>query len=160
MNQLAGQEIQFKIAQPETSFIIGSNSIETRGDLYTMKINSITRPDNLRSKRLFDLLISFIGLCISPVLILFFEHKKQLLVNLFSVFKGEISIVGYFMRETEDVEKTRDLPSLKRGLLNPLSGNTVNDSKLIDQVNINYAREYSIIKDLRVLIKKWTYLDL
>ena len=64
------------------------------------------------------------------------------------------------MRETEDVEKTRDLPSLKRGLLNPLSGNTVNDSKLIDQVNINYAREYSIIKDLRVLIKKWTYLDL
>ncbi|MAA57988.1 MAG: hypothetical protein CL855_05910, partial [Cryomorphaceae bacterium] len=159
MNQLAGQEIHFKIAQPETSFIIGSNSIETRGDLYAMKINSITRPDNLRSKRIFDLLISFIGLCISPILIWFFEHKKQFLLNLLSVFKGEISIVGYCIREPEDVEKTQDLPSLKRGLLNPLSGNTVNDPKLIDQVNINYAKEYSIIKDLRVLIKKWTYLD-
>jgi lipopolysaccharide/colanic/teichoic acid biosynthesis glycosyltransferase len=124
-----------------------------------MKINSITRPDNLRSKRIFDLLISFIGLCISPVLIWFFEQKKQFLLNLLSVFKGEISIVGYCIQESKDVEKTQDLPSLKRGLLNPLSGNTVNDPKLIDQVNINYAKEYSIIKDLRVLIKKWTYLD-
>ena len=84
---------------------------------------------------------------------------KRLFVNLFSVFKGEISIVGYCIQESEDVEKTQDLPSLKRGLLNPLSGNTVNDPKLIVQVNINYAKEYSIIKDLRVLIKKWTYLD-
>tara|TARA_B100000524_G_scaffold96852_1_gene46039 strand:+ start:4344 stop:6299 length:1956 start_codon:yes stop_codon:yes gene_type:complete len=159
MNQLAGQEIHFKIAQPDTSFIIGSNSIETRGDLYAMKINSITRPDNLRSKRIFDLFISCIGLCLSPLLIWLFMRKKQFIFNLFSVFKGEISIVGYCTQKTEDVDKNRDLPSLKRGLLNPLSGNTVNDSKLIDQVNINYAKEYSIIKDLRILIKKWTYLD-
>jgi hypothetical protein len=44
-------------------------------------------------------------------------------------------------------------------LLNPLSGNTINDYKIIDQVNINYAKEYSIRKDLQVLIKKWRYLD-
>ena len=104
MNQLAGQEIHFKIAQPDTSFIIGSNSIETRGDLYAMKINSISRPDNLRSKRIFDLFVSFIGLCISPLTIWFFEHKKQFLLNLFSVFKGEISIVGYCTQKTEGLE--------------------------------------------------------
>ena len=67
--------------------------------------------------------------------------------------------MGYCTQKTEGLEKTRDLPSLKRGLLNPLSGNTINDSKLIDQVNINYAKEYSIVKDLRIFVKKWTYLD-
>jgi len=159
MNQLAGQEVHFKIAQPETSFIIGSNSIETRGDLYTMKINSITRPDNLRSKRLFDLLVAFMGLSLGPIILWFFDRKKQLLINLFYVLKGEISIVGYCPQKSANSQKSRDLPALKRGLLNPLSGNTVNDAKLIDQVNINYAKEYSVIKDFRVLIKKWRYLD-
>ena len=159
MNQLAGQEIHFKIAQPETSFIIGSNSIETRGDLYAIKINSIIRPDNLRSKRLFDLFVSMFGLCISPICIWFFKNKKQFIVNLFSVFKGEISVVGYCNQKVEFSVKSIDLPILKKGLLNPLSGNTVNDSKLIDQINVNYAKEYSIIKDFRVLLKKWTYLD-
>ena len=62
--------------------------------------------------------------------------------------------------DTDHSESEIGLPSLKKGLLNPLSGNTVNDHKIIDQVNINYAKEYSILKDLRVLIKKWTYLDL
>ncbi len=160
MNQLAGQDLHFKIAQPDTSFIIGSNSIETRGDLYAMKINSIIRPDNLRSKRLFDLLISSLGLALAPLFILLFKQKKQVLFNIFNVFKGETSIVGYCTQITENIENSRALPALKKGLLNPLSGNTVNDSKIIDQVNINYAKEYSILKDLRVLIKKWRYLDL
>ena len=159
MNQLAGQEIHFKIAQPETSFIIGSNSIETRGDLYAIKINSIIRPDNLRSKRLFDLFVSMFGLCISPICIWLFKNKKQFIVNLLSVFKGAISIVGYCNQALESTEKSKNLPVLKKGLLNPLSGNTVNDSKLIDQINVNYAKEYSIIKDFRVLLKKWRYLD-
>jgi hypothetical protein len=159
MNQLAGQDLHFKIAQPDTSFIIGSDSIETRGDLYTMKINTIKRSDNLRSKRLFDLTVASFGLISTPFLIWFFKNKTKLVQNLFTVLRGEISIVGY-CSSTEDIsEKKTSLPSLKKGLLNPLSGNTVNDHKIIDQVNINYAKEYSIIKDLRVLIKKWTYLD-
>jgi lipopolysaccharide/colanic/teichoic acid biosynthesis glycosyltransferase len=125
-----------------------------------MKINSIIRPDNLRSKRLFDLLISSLGLVLAPLFILLFKQKKQVLLNIFNVFKGETSIVGYCTEIPENIENSRALPALKKGLLNPLSGNTVNDSKIIDQVNINYAKEYSILKDLRVLIKKWRYLDL
>ena len=159
MNQLAGQDLHFKIAQPDTSFIIGSDSIETRGDLYTMKINTIKRADNLRSKRLFDLTVASFGLISTPFLIWFFKNKTKLVQNLFTVLRGEISIVGYCSSNEDISEKKTSLPSLKKGLLNPLSGNTVNDHKIIDQVNINYAKEYSIIKDLRVLIKKWTYLD-
>ena len=159
MNQLAGQDLHFKIAQPDTSFIIGSDSIETRGDLYTMKINTIKRADNLRSKRLFDITVASFGLISTPLTIWFFKNKTKFLQNLITVLRGQISIVGYCSSNEENNEKKTSLPSLKKGLLNPLSGNTVNDHKIIDQVNINYAKEYSIIKDFRVLIKKWTYLD-
>lgn len=159
MNQLAGQDLHFKIAQPDTSFIIGSDSIETRGDLYTMKINTIKRADNLRSKRFFDITVASFGLISTPVTIWFFKNKTKFLKNLITVLRGQISIVGYCSNNEENNEKKTSLPSLKKGLLNPLSGNTVNDHKIIDQVNINYAKEYSIIKDFRVLIKKWTYLD-
>ena len=159
MNQLAGQDLHFKIAQPDTSFIIGSDSIETRGDLYTMKINTIKRADNLRSKRLFDITVASFGLISTPLTIWFFKNKTKFLQNLITVLRGQVSIVGYCSSNEENNEKKTSLPSLKKGLLNPLSGNTVNDHKIIDQVNINYAKEYSIIKDFRVLIKKWTYLD-
>jgi GT2 family glycosyltransferase len=159
MNQLAGQDLHFKIAQPDTSFIIGSDSIETRGDLYTMKINTIKRADNLRSKRLFDITVATFGLISTPLTIWFFKNKTKFFQNLITVLRGQISIVGYCSSDEGNDEKKISLPSLKKGLLNPLSGNTVNDHKIIDQVNINYAKEYSIIKDLRVLIKKWTYLD-
>jgi GT2 family glycosyltransferase len=159
MNQLAGQDLHFKIAQPETSFIIGSDSIETRGDLYTMKINTIKRADNLRSKRLFDITVASFGLISTPLTIWFFKNKTKFFQNLITVLKGQISIVGYCSSDEGNDEKKISLPSLKKGLLNPLSGNTVNDYKIIDQVNINYAKEYSIIKDFHVLIKKWTYLD-
>ena len=145
--------------RPDTSFIIGSDSIETRGDLYTMKINTIKRADNLRSKRLFDITVASFGLISTPLTIWFFKNKTKFFQNLITVLKGQISIVGYCSSDEENDEKKISLPSLKKGLLNPLSGNTVNDYKIIDQVNINYAKEYSIIKDLRVLIKKWTYLD-
>ena len=124
-----------------------------------MKINTIKRADNLRSKRLFDLTVASFGLISTPFLIWFFKNKTKLVQNLFTVLRGEISIVGYCSNNEDISEKKTSLPSLKKGLLNPLSGNTVNDHKIIDQVNINYAKEYSIIKDLRVLIKKWRYLD-
>lgn len=159
MNELRGQELNFKIAQPDTSFIIGSNSIETRGDLYAMKINAIMRPDNLRSKRLFDLFAAAIGILATPLLIWFFQRKKQFLINLLMVFQGSVSFVGYCFESSDEQDQNQKLPSLKKGLLNPLSGNTINDYKIIDQVNINYAKEYSIRKDLQVLIKKWRYLD-
>ena len=71
-----------------------------------------------------------------------------------------MSFVGYCSISQEHIENGNTLPSLKKGLLNPLTGNTIQDHKIVDQVNINYAKDYSIIKDLRVLLNKWRYLDL
>ena len=95
MLSLDKKVIEFKISQPESSFIIGSNSIDTQGDLYVMDINQINKPSNKRNKRTIDLVLGFLLLALSPVLVWFYTNKKQLLSNLLKVSTGGLSFVGY-----------------------------------------------------------------
>ena len=60
MTRLIGSSVDFKIAPPESHSVIGSNSTNTSGDLYTIHFNSIGKAANRRSKRLFDVLSSFL----------------------------------------------------------------------------------------------------
>ena len=48
-------KVDFKISQPNTLFLIGSNSIHSSGDLYMVDMNTINKIKNIRSKRIFDL---------------------------------------------------------------------------------------------------------
>ena len=34
------------------------------------------------------------------------------------------------------------------------------NKEMIDQMNIVYAKEYSILNDMTILLKKWRFLDL
>jgi hypothetical protein len=58
MTKINSIDIDFKIAPPETSYLIGSNSIDTSGDLYALNFNAISKPENLRSKRILDFTLS------------------------------------------------------------------------------------------------------
>ena len=159
MTSIGKRNIDFKIAQPQTSFIIGSNSIDSKGDFYSMKLNSINRPGNLRSKRLFDILLSSMFIIISPILIWLYTSKMRYLKNVLSVMLGQKSFVGYHFSNIEEAE-VQLLPNLKKGVLTPLSGIENVNKEMIDQVNILYAKEYSVLNDLAILLKKWRFLDL
>ena len=52
------------------------------------------------------------------------------------------------------------LPNLKEGVLNPLSGIENTNKEMIDQMNITYAKEYSVFNDITIMLKKWRFLDL
>ena len=159
MTSIGKRNIDFKIAQPHTSFIIGSNSIDSKGDFYSMKLNSINRPGNLRSKRLFDILISSMFILLSPILMWLYTSKMRYLKNVLSVILGQKSFVGYHFSNIEEAE-VQLLPNLKKGVLTPLSGIENVNKEMIDQVNILYAKEYSVLNDLAILLKKWRFLDL
>ena len=159
MTSIGKRNIDFKIAQPQTSFIIGSNSIDSKGDFYSMKLNSINRPGNLRSKRLFDILLSLIFIIFSPILMWLYTSKMRYLKNVLSVMLGQKSFVGYHFSNIEEAE-VQLLPNLKKGVLTPLSGIENVNKEMIDQVNILYAKEYSVLNDLAILLKKWRFLDL
>jgi hypothetical protein len=148
--------IEYKIAQPDSLSLIGSNSIETAGDLYVLNMNAVSRKDNVRIKRTFDLLLSTLLLTLSPILLFNYSNKRKFLKNIFNVWTGQKSIVGYNFTHSQDIT---ELPRIKPGVLFPSDEITYNEEGLSDKLNLIYARDYQLKKDISILLKAWTKLD-
>lgn len=147
MHTLVTSDIDFKIAPPESFSIIGSNSIDTAGDLYIIDVNSISKPKNKRNKRLFDILASIILLLLSPLLIFSQKKKLNFLINIFSVLSGLKSWVGY------SSERHTHLPKLKPSVLSPLSGlrDAMISEDMKDRLNLSYSKNYKVENDLMIM---------
>jgi len=152
MAQLGPMNIELKIAPPESLSIIGSQSINTSGDIYILEMDSITKQNNRRNKRLIDILFSFLFLISSPLLIFFVKTPSGLLGNLFNVLVGKKSVVGY--RYT-DYSKDHTLPKIKNGILYPtdvLRNQNISE-QTIDRLNLLYARDYKVMNDINIIRK-------
>ena len=147
MHTLVTTDIDFKIAPPESFSIIGSNSIDTAGDLYIIDVNSISKPKNKRNKRLFDIIASLSLLLLSPILIFSQKKKTHFIINVFSVFTGQKSWVGYTS------ERHTHLPKLKPSVLNPLSGlkDAAISEDMKDRLNLSYSKNYKVENDLMIM---------
>ncbi|MBK9192522.1 MAG: sugar transferase [Crocinitomicaceae bacterium] len=158
MLNLEGQNVDFKIAQPETSFLIGSNSIETKGDLYVMDLNRINKPSNQRNKRLLDLATAIKMIVLSPFLIWVFNNKRNFYSNMFGVLIGKLSMVGY--APVKHIS-TLKLPKIKRGILSAaLQFNSSNpDDDAVARINLIYAKNHSLMMDMKIIWKNWKKLD-
>jgi O-antigen biosynthesis protein len=158
MTKIDSRRIDFKIAQPDSLFIIGSNSIDSSGELYVFDVNSISKPHHTRNKRTLDVLLSLFLLVLSPILIWSFEQKSHFLRNLFSVLTGKRSFVGY--RHQYD-ESSLQLPRIRPGILTPLDayeqGQPSKDT--IQKMNLLYARDYSWLKDVQIIRAAFRKLD-
>ncbi len=158
MLRLSSKDIDFKIAQPETISIIGSSSIDSAGEFYTPDMNSISNENNIRNKRIFDIISSLIILFISPFLIIFTKKSIRLLNNSLYVLFGIKTWVGYY--ESGDIQ-TNHLPNIKKGILTPLDyvKSSENSVTYIENLNMVYAKNYKIWTDLQILIKGFKNTD-
>ncbi len=152
MSELKDQQVDYKIAPPESLSIIGSNSINTSGDLYVIDINAITKMSNRRNKRLFDIIVSFVLLVLYPIDLFFVRNPLQLLVNLLSVLFSRKSFVGY--TTYKDPEDHR-LPVIRKGILTPIDAfkDTSISPEACVRLNIMYARDYKLTNDLKIITK-------
>jgi GT2 family glycosyltransferase len=157
MSQINAAHLDFKIAQPDTDFIIGSNSIETTGETYRVNINNLAKPENLRSKRFFDLILGALLLILSPVLIWLYGSKWQFYKNIYAVILSKRTWVGFYAKSTGYVDP--QLPRLKQGILNPLDGMENITSHQSDKLNLIYARDFSILKDAKIIAEGFRHLD-
>jgi GT2 family glycosyltransferase len=155
MSVIESDAIDFKIAQPDSLFLIGSNSIETAGDLYVVNINAIAKQDNQRKKRVFDFLFSILFLLLSPLVILLYSNKRKFYKNICQVIIGKKSIVGYALKK----DSLHQLPRIRVGILTPMDEISSNDESLIDKLNLIYARDYAVSKDFSILLKSLKNLD-
>ena len=152
MSELGQASIEYKIAPPESLSIIGSNSINTSGDLYMVEINSIARVNNRRNKRLFDVASSLILFLLLPIAIFVVKKPLGYLRNIFLVLAGKRSWIGYSIIENNAELR---LPAIRKGILNPsdaLPQRSLSREDLT-RLNILYARNYQLSNDVRMLMK-------
>lgn len=144
-------DLDYKIAPVDTLSIIGSNSINTRGDLYTVDIRTIDTVPNKRKKRLFDFSVSFMGIVFWIFAAWFVKKPFKFLGDCFKVVVGSYSWVGYCPTETVDGQR---LPEIKRGIYNPASVVAAElDDEARGRLNMMYARDYSVLKDFNILFR-------
>lgn len=181
MTRLIRSSVDFKIAPPESLSIIGSNSINTSGDLYTIEFNSIGKESNRRNKRLFDVISSFLLLISFPLWFLFVRGHFNAVGNTLWVLLGFRTWVSYYSpdeemdgpeaRKGEQGQKDNelqddqqgpsveqpDLPRLKKGILNPASHYTPDSltPERINEINIVYSKDYRVIKDLLIIARNF-----
>jgi len=153
MSDLKNTGINMKIAPADSVFIIGSNSINQFGDIYTMNVNNIDKTHNRRNKRALDFFTSLILLATYPFIFIFLKNKFKMLKNIFLVLFNLKTWVGY-----EETKNNKKLPYLKKGVFSVLNqfGNSPNkpDSNYIHNLNIIYARDYNIYTDIKIIWKK------
>ena len=154
MITLVTKGLEFKIAPPESLSIIGSNSIDTAGDLYVIDVNNVGRPENRRNKRLLDILTSLFLLLFCWIFVWFQNRKANFLLNLFKVLTGIYSWVGY------GKNSRKDLPSLRPSVLTPADGLPAGvDNERINKALLNYSKDYKAEHDLLIIFKHWRHLD-
>ncbi len=149
MISLVSKDLEFKIAPPESLSIIGSNNIDTAGDLYIIDVNNIGKPENRRNKRFLDLSLSVLFLCLFWILIWFQKNKIGFITNSFRVLFGFYSWVGY----GKGLKK--DLPSIRPSVFSPADRLQNNPSEeRITKSLLNYSRDYTIEKDLQIIFSE------
>ncbi len=160
MVAIDSKDVDFKIAQPDSLFLIGSNSIDTSGDLYVFEINAIAQPKNRRNKRTFDLIIGGAGVILFPIVFFLYKHPQNLFQNYLQLITGKKTVVGYAISLSNEGLK---LPKIKSGILTPLNAkrrSIPNDKpERFHKMNLIYARDYSVWKDLQVLLQNVLLLD-
>ena len=157
MTAAPSNKVDFKIAPPESAFIIGSSSVNSPGELYVIDINSINKLSNVKSKRIFDVITSLILLLLLPVLIFSVKKPANLLKNIGKVLLGKLSWVGYH----QTISGNAALPSIKNGVLNPaeLLKTKPTNSATIHRINTIYAKDYNIYSDVNIVLKGLKKLD-
>lgn len=150
MSLLKNPDLNFRIAPPESLFIIGSNSIDVFGDIYTININSINHPANRRNKRLMDLGLSILLLIGLPLFIFIIKKPFGFIKNVVLVLLHKKTWVGY--NNTVDISK---LPSIPEGVLSSceaLKGKHLDD-QTIKNLNSLYSKDYKTEKDFLIFWK-------
>jgi GT2 family glycosyltransferase len=154
MSRSAVEGVDFKIAPQESMFLIGSNSINTSGDLYTVGINSVGKASNKRLKRLFDVVLALILLPLWILVGWFTDSPVGYLKNVVFVLLKERTWVGY--AGTGITRTGVELPPLPKAVITMADVDGGVKAEL--DPDLLYARNYRVSNDLLAVLKHFRRL--
>lgn len=155
MSESSNKLVDFKIIPEQSDYIIGSNSKDQQGDLYTIEIKlNISKNSCQRNKRVLDIAFSLGCLLLLPIGILFIKAKKAYLQNIFSVLFGKKTWVGF------SEYKDSSLPKIKKGIISPAIKleDHENNIQIKRQLDLLYAKDYQVADDFKLLVKFFPHL--
>jgi O-antigen biosynthesis protein len=143
--------VEFKIAPQESFSIIGSNSINTAGDLYTLDVNSVHKPSNQRKKRVIDIAFSLLVIATLPFLVWIVKNPLHLIGNAFKVLLGFRTWVGIPIHPSAFNSNQQ----IHKGILSPSDAFSPNQlsTEMSDRLNKIYVKDYSAKNDITILFK-------
>lgn len=151
-----GSRYGYKILNPESDALIGSNSKNTAGDLYVAeKTYRLFSPAYQRSKRLFDVAAALVLLALAPVHVLAVKNFSSFLSNIFQVLLGKKTWVGFCT-----TKNLQQFALAKRGIISVyqhMSSYQLSEAEMIE-AELSYARHYSVGNDLHLLLKNYSRL--
>ncbi len=152
MSQL-GPQLTYRIVPEESWSIIGSHSKNTSGELYTIDVQfNISDPLTRRNKRWLDVFFSLFLTFTFPIQLFLIKNPVGLLKNAMSCLSGKKSWVSYHPTESASL----NLPRIKPGILTPLDGSAIReltDEATVQRLNLLYAKDYGLYKDLEIIWK-------
>lgn len=150
MSQM-GPSVTYKMMGDDSISILGSQSKNTSGELYTVDFHfNIQENKNKYAKRISDIILAILLLLLSPILIVFQKNKANYFSHVISVLTGNKAMVGYDLKDNQ-LDK---LPVIKQGII-PCSSlyRDLDDQNIIHRSNLLYAKDYNIWKDVDILFK-------
>jgi hypothetical protein len=137
---------QIKIAPESSETIIGSDSKNEPGELFTVDVKfHLSQPHNLRKKRIMDLIIAVVGLLLTPMLLI---SRRGLTIwgNCFPVLLGRKTWVGY-------QQSDKKLPALKPHVIEAAGKFYATEFQW--DANLSYAKDFEPLMDLERVIAYW-----
>ncbi len=155
MTKVRTTGVDFKIVPDDSDYIIGSNSKEKIGELYTFEVElAIAKPESQRSKRLLDVVVSSTLLMTFPIHCLFVKKPIKLIRNIFLTLSGTKTWVGF-----SDSDSSTHLHPIPDGVLTPSSNLGVHvDESTMRRLDLLYAKEYKTIHDVSIILRNYRYL--
>lgn len=155
MTRLQEFQVEFRIAPEDSLSVIGSHSIFSTADLYTMPVHAIVQKSSRRNKRVFDVCAALTLLLTSWGAVWFVDDRKGFFRNIVQVLAGRKSWVGCHPGSRNPAAAT-----LRPGVLSPSDAfpeRSFSD-EMLELADMLYTRDYKVRTDMTTLWKGFRQL--
>jgi hypothetical protein len=151
-----GNDIRMRIHACGSASIVGSDSSRSAGTTLSAELQyAIDQPSARRYKRLIDIGLAYILFMGFPIHLIYFKNPAKIYRNIWSVWMGKKSWVGYSSHQLNG------LPVIRPGVIGT-NGMPVQDQTQIEEglviLDQLYAKEYSLNRDFRLIEKGFKWL--
>lgn len=130
-------------------FILRSSSIHSLGEYIRPELNPDMKPWSRRRKRIFDIGLSLLMILFWPFSALLFRNPVNYFKNLYQILLGRLSFVGF-----------KSNANYPQSFLIEIDSESAKESHYrADKKRLDYLVNYSVIKDLELIISNLSSLD-